>query len=529
MAIKISYLEPSEPQREELCGGIRDLFAAAGFESVVSIAQDADQVKDSILSGHCDVFVCDLSLNRTSSTSFEGMSIVADIKRRFPYVFTIGITGGYPSYNLIDVTEPSFDLFLPKLVVTARPPNFGGAPNYVQRLLDRFRALPNVTVKLASEPPETQDGRKLARTEVEILVRQLFSAVGPPSQGSYPSEVTLTPLSGGRSASHVFIMNGYRPSTGKHYLTSVLKISSVEDFRQELERYRKYVQWSLPYTARVDVLGTASTQESGAIAYSVAHGGTRVFETLTAMLERNDTKKSLVAINAVLNAADQLWGEIPRPSGESTIGSRYFERYFASQHEWFEKNSTAMQDAIRQAGHSIELERDCLRVDGLQYPNVLKVLRGNGAFDSVWSICHGDMNTSNVIVTSDGSIALIDFRDAGIGQISEDFITLEGCIRMYWKWTNTLGSADLLQACIAQERKFNGTKMVPGRAPAWRLVKTVRDHAMRKHGRNGEKSYLFGLAYYCFRLLRLSGLNPGVVTRLTATMLAACMDLEEVA
>jgi aminoglycoside phosphotransferase (APT) family kinase protein len=42
-----------------------------------------------------------------------------------------------------------------------------------------------------------------------------------------------------------------------------------------------------------------------------------------------------------------------------------------------------------------------------------------------WSVVHGDLNPGNVIISAGGQIALIDFRDSGVGHWYEDCVTLE--------------------------------------------------------------------------------------------------------
>ena len=524
--MKVTYLEPDRLNRDALCQGLVELFRLAGFQAQIDAVVSATHVRDAILAGHCDVFACDLSLNSAASENWDGLTIIQEIKRDFPYIFVIGTTGGYPRFRLFDVSEYSFDLFIPKRALLD-PPRLSGEPNYVRRLLDRLRPLPRVDIELLEPVQKPVESLGPNEYEIQTLVRQLFASEGPVAEACYPSEVTLKSLGGGRSKSLVFAMTGTRVADQKTYLRSVVKLSHLEDHAQEYGQFHKYIKWSVPYHARVDILGTGVTQKWGAIAYSFAHGGDEPFDTLSSILASNASDRSMAAITSVFDAAKHFWGYVPPANAGNTINGRYFDRYFDGKEVWFEKNSEAMRQNIRTAGHSFELNRRDMNVNGVSYPNIVRLLSETKIAKEFWSLCHGDLNTNNIIVSDGGDIALIDFRDAGIGHVFEDMVTLEACVRLYWNWTDTASNIELLHSCIQMERAMNAATTSAATHPGWAVAAHVRQSALRQFPAEPRQAYLFGLAYYCFRLLRLPNLAPNITTRLLAVMLTSAEDISK--
>ena len=58
---------------------------------------------------------------------------------------------------------------------------------------------------------------------------------------------------------------------------------------------------------------------------------------------------------------------------------------------------------------------------------LLGVLRGE--FTSY--ICHGDLNSNNILISDNNDIVFIDFQNTGCGHVFEDFVVFESCLRLY--------------------------------------------------------------------------------------------------
>jgi hypothetical protein len=314
------------------------------------------------------------------------------------------------------------------------------------------------------------------------------------------------------------------PSTGRNYLRSVVKISELGDFDLEYERYHKYIKWSLPYNSRVDILGTGVTRKWGAIAYSFAHG-TKPVTTLTALLKAGALDECVAAINQVFESARAFWGYVSSVPLTPEEEDRYFLRYFrnVAGYEW---HNNEMAHNFEVAGYSVALDRSLIQINGMEYPNVIrKLLEGDTKFKGGWSICHGDMNTNNILVSEGADIAFIDFRDSEIGHVFEDMVTLEGCVRLHWQWGDNGGGSPPLKSLIEREKEVNASRRVRSPDHGWDLIRLIRKTAFEMFPKEQKESYLFGLAYYCLRLLRLRNLSPQAVSRLLAATLACAESI----
>jgi hypothetical protein len=518
MNLEVTYLEPDTYEREEVCKAFKELFHQAGFQANITPVRSATDVREAIQIDRCDVFISDLSLSPNVSENWGGLAVIDEIKRDFPYVFIIATTGGFPRYGVIDARQRSFDLFVPKSAL--KQLRVSRDPNYVARLAGRLRPLPRIDVHIDGNLNAPLSVSAPSLRELQILVRQVFASTGPIVVGCCPSDVILVPVGGGRSRSLVFLMTGTGTRGEVAHVRTIVKVSYLSDYQREYDRYQKFIKWSLPYDARVDVLGTGRTKEWGAIAYSFAHGGRKPIQTLTSLLADGSHEKSIVAIRKIFEAARSLWISVPAGSPQDTVGSRYFSRYF-EDHAAFEDHVEEMIHNIGGAGHSVTLDRWSMQIDGIRYPNVVRRLVGDTTMSGGWSICHGDLNTNNVIVSEDSNIVFIDFRDSQIGHAFEDMVTLEGCIRLHWPWADCAEGGDTLQLLIEQELEMNSLGPIHLTDPGWNMISAIRDGAFGIFPKESKESYLFGLAYYCLRLLRLRGLPPRVILRLIAAMLAA--------
>ena len=522
--VKVVYLEqnPDDQATENWVA----LFKEAGIDAEVEIVNDITNVETRANEGLCDVFVCDLTLNKDEGDNLQGIKLLARIKRKFPFILTVGTTSARPSYIAIDDSDVNFDLFVPKTAVRNRAFK---KPNYPQRIQRHLKVLPRIEVEVPQtlQPPlDEENDPPLGSAELKLLVRQLFATELPVDASTLPKRVRLDQLTGGRSKSSVFALHVNPHSGGRRFIPAIIKVSALPDHHAELERYDRLVKWSLPYTSRVDVLGKAETSSRGAIAYSFAHGGEN-FDTLTALLQAKNHDRAMQAIDSVFDHAQNFWCVISNEEVGTSLRQRYFERYFDSGSAKWEQTETKMAAAASNAGLSFELHRTDLTIAGFSFPKLLAKLPNVDHRNFNKSLCHGDLNTNNIIVSQQGSIALIDFRDAAIGHVFEDIMTLEACVRLFWGDDKALAPSDadpLFKELYQLETELTKGRPGSGKSEMWQLIAHIRQRAFETFPSEPKPTYLFGLAYYCFRLMRIHS-TPISTVRLLACFVASAVSL----
>ncbi|MGH6846274.1 MAG: phosphotransferase family protein [Methylocella sp.] len=143
---------------------------------------------------------------------------------------------------------------------------------------------------------------------------------------------------------------------------------------------------------------------------------------------------------------------------------------------------------------------------------------------SQWSVVHGDLNASNIILSSTGEIALIDFADAGLGHCYEDMITIESAVRLCWPLGVSSVTAPSIGDYFERELRFNRN---PGDSEfsgdGWPLIRRIRELTGEAFGNKIGKDYYYGLSFYCFRLPRIPEFQNETKKRILATGIAAAM------
>jgi aminoglycoside phosphotransferase len=523
--LKVGYHEPHDYTRVALTKCLTEFFLSAGLRAEIEHVRMADEVIERATLGAIDIFVCDLTLNRSSGEL--GLQVIADIKKHCPWLFCIAVSSAAElNFNYIDAAQRSFDMFIPKGELTGPLANGGGDSTYARRLANRFRYSGLRTYHIEADVPETDRGVSIKRAEMLPLIRQLFSVKLPVETSMSISTCDLKVLGGGRSASRVFVVNARSKDGNSAIQPCVMKISSLENAKEEARRYDTYVRWVLPQHVRVDLLSVAFTRSQGAVLYSFAHGGGAI-STLRDLLECGDDAGATRALHRLCESIGGFWRPIAAEDGRNSLTARYLARYYDGKVEWFLEDDSKIRGFIRD--HRLPIERDNhnTHINNKIYPSLQRTLQLGDALKTTvstdeWSIIHGDLNPGNVIVSSTGEIALIDFRDSGIGHRYEDLVTFEGCLRMFWNWDDAAANpASVFLEALEEEALINYNLPPTKSSKGWSLCRESRNRISALEDRDLRSSFYFGLAYYCFRLMRISDLSPARKARILATAYSA--------
>ena len=441
------------------------------------------------------------------------LNLVSDqaLRGLYPDLFVIGTSRGEYHNKLIDARQPSFHMFLDRQAL------FGGQKRYLElsqrRFLEDFGVETNVRITnldTLSAGPFAKAGLK---RELVSLIRQIMFSGHSPDDLMHPDEVTLEPMGGGLSGSQVFKMISRNSKSGIVCVPAVVKISALDEAQQELDNYHRFVKWGLPYTWRVDLLGSGSTRHYGAIAYSFILSDLHRFEPLTDALRKQENERVAEVVNTLFSPEMRRWYGDPLIRLEENIVERYVGRYFRGT----EAQSVAEKRfaEVTQKAFGGQLNGNSVQIGNRKFDQPGTALFGFPMGEYRSCICHGDLNSNNVMLAENGQTIFIDFQETGRGHVFEDFVTMEASIRLY-HGDDGLHGEDLLNADLD-----TGNGDDPSGLDAMhRLVAQVRRLARRNFPGEAFATYYFASAAFHLRLLRLSTLTPGQAERVVSAILA---------
>jgi hypothetical protein len=319
--LRIAIIESQEDLIEPLKEHYSKIFMAAGYSPEFfggTREADARKIIDKH-SPHC--VICDLTFGRKN----DGLLILRNMIIDFPDVFHICASRGEYSPRDVYSKNAEFPLFFDKGEILAEN------DTYIKRIAksfrERFRL--NTSIQLDPTGSVSEDFKSSAdRREFLSLLSQVTFTDHDSDQQLTPDSVRLTPLSGGFSGSKVYKFESYNLKSTIPSVPAVLKVSKRERAEEELRNYNRFVKWGLPYTWRVDVLGSGFTKKFGAVAYSFVLSGTSEIQPLTELLRNGDFQRAKDAIDKIFSPDMRRWYGDQLIETEANINRRYSGRYF---------------------------------------------------------------------------------------------------------------------------------------------------------------------------------------------------------
>ena len=294
--------------------------------------------------------------------------------------------------------------------------------------------------------PNLRDADALA-LEIDRLCRQLFGNVT--GVGAHNVRVRLDTIERQGLSAAVTVraevqLGRDQQGTPVQGTTCVLKLGPCDDIREEVERYESFVKYGVRLRHRVELLGHAYDQSLGAISYSFAGG---VFgESLTSLDQVLTAEADDSLFNDILDhlfAADtqnKNWYAVHGPPMNpvrfvrQSYGTK-FDRCIAVTNDVADKLQNRYPGRIRHKRHD-QRNNGELRVEEAKLVIPKAGIWGTGPFVRVYPTClvHGDMHGGNVMAEiSNGEVmrvCLIDYRSAGLGPRSLDWVALEASVRL---------------------------------------------------------------------------------------------------
>jgi len=179
---------------------------------------------------------------------------------------------------------------------------------------------------------------------------------------------------------------GKEPAVGLDFIAQVKR-----DYPEVLT-----VACSGSYTWRIDVVGYGETKNWGGIAYSFAFGQQVKYQSLTDVLTEGNEKRFQETLGRMFGDHGNIWYHQNYADRVPRLSQHYMNKYFAPGYRrtacQAELESTLSQLAIV-LGDSNEI-----KISGKAYTAPERALFSSFRLGGTTTICHGDLNSNNVIV-----------------------------------------------------------------------------------------------------------------------------------
>lgn len=435
--IKIAVVDDEPKQAARGARLMHEAFVKLGVETKISeYVYDISLAPDKVLStleaaivrDRPHILVCD---NKAGRNEAWGQTFIARMKILLPETVMGLLTREILKSSQFGLRTPNPDIIVDK-------GQLGGEPAYreyiARRFLQGLKRTSNISVEWIS-PFESifstfrdSRGRRASTEEVSSLLEQcLFDGgVDQPEK-----KVVIDRLAGGRSGS--VVLNCHLSGELSYGVTGVVKISRAKEAQLEIENYNRFVKWVLPYTWKVEILGTGATEGMGAICYSFAFDGNGKPKSCTDLLRSCDGEIVRSVCSSIFNPTSKTWYSQLRGAGSD--GSEYFQnaRFFAKAAQIQEREEKLIARMSQHFGDQFSANDRQLSLFGISVLRPARLLFTEDWGDVEECVCHGDLNANNILVNSKGGgIAFIDFQNTGYHNIFRDFVSFESSVRIDW-------------------------------------------------------------------------------------------------
>jgi len=487
----------------------------------------------------------DLQLDKKAVKNVDGQTILNQLRTLRPACRRLLLTVHFNDYRdemfrLLDpqdrLIDGAFDkesfgsLFADVLSEDAQ--DWLHAPFVIENLQELFTVLAERSMPSSG----TLRGRSVQATptELDYVVSRLFGQGVAPDDGARRGndglqKIHLQPLTGGKSRSIVTVGRPFDGSNGQG-IHCVVKIGSRADTVEEVRRYERFVRYRVSLHRRVELLGSSLGDALGAVCYSFAGRSPDAITDLQSLMDEKDPN--------VLTYLEQLLGDAEEWYAENQFGDdlakHFFDAYDLDGRAAIEtarsfSEQRAHEFGARKVGNELIFENDnkvWLPTDQTLGAGYLR-----GKFNE--RIVHGDLNASNVIVSDDGDLTLIDFRHTARGPYAIDFAALHASIRL---------SPPSWQGCAREAVKIETNEFRlwrqdwtqadrrPADAPPlpyWiQVASTLMRLAFSSLNGLTKREYASTCLLYALRIFRIEKLDAEVRFRLLLWISALCRVLD---
>lgn len=513
LPIQIAFVENDAELRTELIPHYTRFFEHCGYHAKIFECGFDHDFKQLFESQEIHCVICDLGY----SSDYSGLLLITNLRTNFPDILVIGTSRTEYSVGLVQRRQPSFQMFIDKRLLLANDKAY--VEVIKRRFLKVFRVDTSLDIVNIAALKSSEFNKKLSlKRELQAIVRQIAFTDHNPDELLKPNEIELETLSGGFSGSSVFRIKARNKTSLIRSVPGVLKVSKIEFAIQELDNYQRFVKWAIPYSWRTDILGVGFSKTYGGIAYSFVLGDLRPFEPLTTLLRDKDHARIVNAIRRIFSPAMKSWYGESLIKTEGNIAERYSARYFRGINS--KSTSEGVFMTVAQAKFGAKINRNRLEFNGelLDAPETILFGKPSGSFQSC--ICHGDLNSNNLLVADNDEIVFIDFQETGRGHVFEDFVTMESSIRLYYGGFPLSTGHEILES----EKLIQNGDVEEAAGPGYSLISEIRKLAKQNFPTENFTNYYFATAAFCYRLLR-AGISVTQKERVTGALIASIRSL----
>ncbi len=521
---KLSVLlyESDQSALDAYVSAFKKIFSLAEFEAdIVPIASggalgnsDEGALFDA---NYYDILISDVSLGDIENQL--GLRFLTKIKDRHPDIFTVAFTGHAITYRSCS-NKHRFDLYVDKQRVEVAKYQKYIAAQFQREL--RFNPYAIITNRRQEFWPDISDAEWL---DLQRIVRRITFTGLPNPEKSYVSNVHLDRIDGGYSGAHVFSL---RASTGSGQICihAILKVARTrepkiaEAIQREVKNYESMVRWHLPYDWRPELLGATSSAHLDALCYTFVSSREEPFEPLRKYVREGHLTAISHAIESIFHPTRRRWYDERNVRSDYSLVPFYLDHCF-NEGDSSESELKVFRRTLKQYDTSAP---DKIFINELEIPSPNMALFSTPVQSCQSCLIHGDLNTSNVLVSPSGDgtdVTLIDFASTRRGHVFFDFIVFEINLRLDCQKNDSL---DIYRR-IVQECELNSGKASD--VPCAAEILNIREHAAANFKNERWDTYLYGVASFCFSLLTASNLSETNRRILCACICAALIDMKK--
>lgn len=494
-------------------------FSASGYNANFERYDcNAELIREKVSTGRYHVLITDVTFG--DYNELGGLYLARSIKDKYPQTFIIG--NSQADISITRMVGSSFDLFVPKDALASE--EIISNPWFRSQFEALFRC--NTELTIAEESLNSFSGK--TRIEIQKLIQEaLFTAHGFDESFDL-AEAKLELLTKGYSDSRVFKLVSRSKDKRFSHIQSVVKISTAEKSKLELQNFNRYVRWTLPFEWRVDVLGSANGARYGVICYSFVDGSDeedRIYD-LERFLIDGDYHKIRYVIQKIMNLDARKWYQGGIYPKHDSITVFYIERYCTRYKVDFRTTQRVFERAAAD-------EFGFMKVDGKMVIEPIKdrvTLPTAGVVSRKDVSCqtcigHGDLHARNILVSDrqNGKVVFIDFQQTGRCHVFEDFILFETSVRLLFN--REIGGFEF-ETEYQNEVALNNERVISD-GGRFELIGEVRRRAFAHFVDEPKRNYIFGLLIFSMRLLRETKIVGDSKRRLMACIIACCKYFDE--
>lgn len=371
-----------------------------------------------------------LQAEEGSDSDNRGLQLISELKPDHEDTLFILFTRESFTIESLGYRTPN-----PDIIVTKTPlPNSDYELNIARQVEVRLNRLPIRPIDFDLPSDFTEE--EISFLEVQTLVEQsLYSLQSFRKEFGREfdaiEKVKLSRLGGGRSGAGVFKCNIFR-SRDSNNSQFVFKWTDWKSIGREIDNYHRYVRLQIPHHVRVDLVGVGRVGEFGAALYGFAFGASEIVSSLTKPLQDGSVTELFAFVENVVLRDAIGWYQF---NGDTVD----IESHFNDGEEY-----SPGKDSRRLAGLRSNLLRfygdsDCkvsdrgVEFQDVSFNHIRNYLRNARGENLPRYICHGDLNSNNVMVFLGGpQFSLIDFEYTGPDIVYKDFVSLELSLRLYY-------------------------------------------------------------------------------------------------